>query len=452
MYHFIGIKGSGMSSLAVIMKQLGYNVEGSDYEKHYFTEQGLIENNIKIKNFNKNNIKENMIIIKGNTFNEENEEVKEAIKKNLKIYTYQEMVSIITNNYNLIAVSGCHGKTTTSSMLAHILKSNYLIGDGSGKIENNNYFVLEACEYKKHFLEYNPKSIIITNIDLDHVDYYKNIQEMIEAYQEFINKGTRIIVHDEENTKKLKHKNIYYYGLKEEDYFQAQNIEYKKEGISFDLYIKKEYKYHFNLPYYGQHMVLNTLAVIGTCYLENIELDKINERLKTFKGAKRRFKETKVQDNIIIDDYAHHPNEIKALIEGAKQKYPEKKLIGIFEPHTYTRTQKFKDQISEELNKCDYTYVMEIYPSREKQEDYKDITSSIIINKLKKGKKYENIKELLQYNNSVLLFMSPNDLTNLEEEYKKEYINKKTNSKWISLNLYWYDWCSSLQPTINSEY
>lgn len=116
MYHFIGIKGSGMSALAVIMKQLGYNIQGSDYDKNYFTEEELIKNNIKILKFDKNNIKDNLIIVKGNTFDSTNEEVKEALKKNLKIYTYQDMVEQITNNYNLIAVSGCHGKTTTSSL------------------------------------------------------------------------------------------------------------------------------------------------------------------------------------------------------------------------------------------------------------------------------------------------------------------------------------------------
>ena len=424
MYHFIGIKGSGMSGLAIIMKELGYDVEGSDYEKHYFTEENLIKNNIKILEFNKENIKDNMIIVKGNTFNEENIEVKEAIKKNLKIYTYQEMVDIITNKYNLIAVSGCHGKTTTSSMLSHVLESNYLIGDGSGNINNSDYFVLEACEYKRHFLKYNPKTIIITNIDLDHVDYYKNIEEVINAYQEFSNKAKTVIAcGDNIYTKQIKHNNIYYYGINENNYFQAKNIEYKKTGITFDLYINKEYKYKFNLPFYGSHMLLNTLAVISTCYLNNIELKQIEEKLKTFKGAKRRFKETKVLDNIIIDDYAHHPNEIKALIEGAKQKYKDKKIIGIFEPHTFSRTKQFYKQISKELNKIDYSYIMDIYKSREKQEDYKGITSDLIIDNLKNGEhlKKEEITKLLKYHNSVLLFMSPNDLTNLENSYIEKY-------------------------------
>ena len=427
MYHFIGIKGSGMSALAIIMKQLGYEVQGSDYEKNYFTEEELIKNKIKILKFNKKNINKNLIIVKGNTFDEENEEVKEALKQNIKIYTYQEMIEKITNNYNLIAVSGCHGKTTTSTMLAHVLDSNYLIGDGSGKIKDNNYFVLEACEYKRHFLKYNPNYIIITNIDLDHVDYYKNIDEIIDAYQEFSNKANIVLAcGDNEYTKRINAKKIYYYGIGENNYFQAKDIEYYENGLSFDFYINKVFKYHFDLPFYGKHMIENTLAVIGLCYLEKINLDKINEKLLTFKGAKRRFVETKILDNVIIDDYAHHPNEIKATIEAVRQKYPNKELIAIFEPHTYSRTKKFSKEISRELNKADFAYVMDIYKSREKQKDYPEINSNLIISKLKKGEYLEknNIKQLVKYHDSALLFMSPNDLRELENTYIKEYIKQ----------------------------
>lgn len=434
MYHFIGIKGSGMSALAIIMKKLGFNVQGSDNNKHYFTEQGLIKNNIRILDFNKENIKKNMIIIKGNTYNEENEEVKQAKKYNLKIYTYQEMINKITRSFNLITVSGCHGKTTTSSMLAHILDSNYIIGDGSGDVGTNNYFVLEACEYKRHFLNYNPNYAIITNIDLDHIDYYKNMKDMIKAYQQFISKATTVIAYgDDKNIRKLKHRNIYTYGIKKDNYFKAKKIKYKQKGISFDLYIDNKYSYHFKLPFYGKHMLENTLAVIGTCYLEKITLKQINEKLKTFKGAKRRFNQTKIKDNIIIDDYAHHPNEIKAVIEATKQKYPNKQLITIFEPHTYSRTKKFYKKIAHELNKSDYSYIMDIYPSREKQEDYKKITSNMILKRIKKGEHLEkkDCNKLTKHRNSVLLFMSPNDLKQLEEEYKNLYIKQfdKENNK-----------------------
>lgn len=434
MYHFIGIKGAGMSALAIIMKKLGYKVQGSDYDKHYFTEEGLIDNNIEILSFKEENIKENMIIVKGNMFNDDNIEVKEAKNKQLKIYTYQEMISEIIKKFNVIAVSGCHGKTTTSSMLAHIMDANYLIGDGSGGCSNNDYFVLEACEYKRHFLSYHPNYVIITNIDLDHVDYYKDINDVINAYNEFIDQSNIIIAYgDDENVKELNHKNIYLYGLEDSNYFQAKNIEYLKNGLSFDFYTESKYKYHFDLPFYGKHMILNTLAVISLCYLENLNLDKINEKLLTFKGAKRRFKEQKILDNIIIDDYAHHPNEIEAVINAAHQKYPDKELIAVFEPHTYSRTKQFGKEIAKKLNLCDYTYVMDIYPSRENRQNFHNIDSNIIIDKLKRGESISDkkINKLLNHNNAVILFMSPNDLSEFQKEYIKSYEQKfdKTNKK-----------------------
>lgn len=434
MYHFIGIKGAGMSALAIIMKKLGYKVQGSDYDKHYFTEEGLINNNIEILSFDEENIKENMIIVKGNMFNDDNIEVKEAKNKQLKIYTYQEMISEIIKKFNVIAVSGCHGKTTTSSMLAHVMDANYLIGDGSGGCSNNDYFILEACEYKRHFLSYYPNYAIITNIDLDHVDYYKDIDDVINAYNEFINQSNIIIAYgDDKKVKKLNHKNIYFYGLNDENNFKAKNIEYLKNGLSFDFYIENEYKYHFDLPFYGKHMVLNTLAVISLCYLENINLDMINKKLLTFKGAKRRFNEQKILDNVIIDDYAHHPKEVEAVINAARQKYPDKELIAIFEPHTYSRTRQFGEEIAKKLNLCDYAYVMDIYPSREKRQNFQNIDSNIIIDKLNKGESMskQEINKLLIHHNAVLLFMSPNDLSEFQKAYIESYNQKfdKNNKK-----------------------
>jgi len=432
MYHFIGIKGAGMSALAIIMKKLGYKVQGSDYDKHYFTEEGLIDNNIEILSFKEENIKENMIIVKGNMFNNDNIEVREAKNRKLKIYTYQEMISEIIKKFNVIAVSGCHGKTTTSSMLAHIMDANYLIGDGSGGCSNNDYFILEACEYKRHFLSYHPNYTIITNIDLDHVDYYKDINDVISAYNEFIKQSNIVIAYgDDKNIKKLNNKNIYLYGLEDTNYFQAKNIEYLKNGTSFDFYIKNEYKIHFDLPFYGKHMVLNTLAAISLCYLENLNINKIYKKLILFKGAKRRFNEKKVLDNIIIDDYAHHPNEIEAVINAARQKYPSKELIAVFEPHTYSRTKQFGKQIAEKLNLCDYVYVMDIYPSREKQENFIDVKSNIIINKLQNGEEIDTskIEKLLKHHDSMILFMSPNDLSGFQKEYIKLYEQKFDKNK-----------------------
>lgn len=424
MYHFIGIKGSGMSGLAVVMKQLGYDVEGSDYGKHFFTEENLISNGINVFEFDSSNIRDDMIIVRGNMFDETNEEVSEAINRNLEIYTYQEMVSKITSCFNLIAVSGCHGKTTTSSLLSHVLDSNYLIGDGSGGIGSNNYFVLEACEYKRHFLNYNPNYVIITNIDLDHVDYYDSIDDVIDAYQEFSDKANIVLAcGDCENARKIDSDKIFFYGIGENNYFRAKNIEYYQNGLSFDLYVDNIYEHHFVLPFYGKHMVLNTLAVISVCYLEKIDLDDIYCKLISFKGAKRRFSEVKVLDNVVIDDYAHHPNEIKATIQAARQKYPNKKLVAVFEPHTFSRTLKFCKEIAFELDKSDYVYVMDIYKSRENPEDFNGVDCFLIIDNLKSGEylKYGDFSGLINHHDSVLLFMSPNDLRNFEEEYIMEY-------------------------------
>ena len=161
MYHFIGIKGAGMSSLAVIMKQLGYSVQGSDVEKHYFTEEELIKNDIPIYSYDEKNIKENQIIIKGLSITEDNKELQKARTLNLEIINYNEMVGTLTKKYKTICIAGCHGKTTTTAMTSHVLNKikgiNYLIGDGTGYANpQNEYFALESCEYKRHFLSYTP--------------------------------------------------------------------------------------------------------------------------------------------------------------------------------------------------------------------------------------------------------------------------------------------------------
>ena len=199
MYHFIGIKGAGMSALATIMKQLGYEVQGSDVDKHYFTEDGLVKNNIKFFPYDENNITSNLTIIRGLSITEEHPEMIKARELNLKVIDYNEMVGILTRELNTICICGCHGKTTTTAMTAHVLNKirgiNYLIGDGTGYADkNNSLFALESCEYKRHFLAYNPYYTIILNIDLDHVDYFKDIDDVIDAYQEFANRSTNKII------------------------------------------------------------------------------------------------------------------------------------------------------------------------------------------------------------------------------------------------------------------
>ncbi len=430
MYYFIGIKGAGMSALAVILKQLGNTVSGSDVDKHFFTEDELIKNNIPIYVYNEENIKPGVTIIKGASIGEDNVELVKARQMGLKILEYNEMVGLLTKEFMTICVAGCHGKTTTTNMLALALRNqgiNYLIGDGTGSaLRDNRYFALEACEYQRHFLEYYPCYAIITNIDLDHVDYFKDINDVIDAYTSYANNASKMVIAngDDPYTRKMKIKpDVVFYGLGENNDIRATNIEYKSDGIVFDV---NGYG-HFELPLYGEAQLMDALAVITLCYLERIDYKEVYSNLKEFVGAKRRFTETKIKDNIIIDDYAHHPNEIKATIDAICQKYSDKKIIIIFQPHTFTRTKEFADDYVDVFKKVDKVYILDIHPAREKQEDYPDVTSDIIISKLDNAYHInENEADKLTCNdNTVFAFMSPNDISKLEDSLKEKLKEKQ---------------------------
>ncbi len=428
MYYLIGIKGTGMSALAQILFDLGYEVMGSDKPDHFFTEKPLIERGIKILPFNKDNIKEDMLIVQGNAFSDTHEEVVRAKELNLKIYTYQEMVGKLTKMFNTITVAGCHGKTTTSAMLSHVLNNivgaNYLIGDGSGyAIKENNYFVLEACEYKRHFLSYTPQYAIITNIELDHIDYYKDIDDYIDAFREYANNAEKMVIAcgDDQYTHMLEPKKpIFFYGLNEDNDIVARDVNYTNEGTSFDVYVEDNYYGHFDLPLFGKHMLLNSLAVIGVCYYERLDAKEVSKNLKTFKGAKRRFKEKVIGDIVTIDDYAHHPTEVKVTIKGARQKYPDKEIVAILKTHTLSRTKEMANEFAEALKLADKAYIMDVGVDRE-EVGYDDVTYKIIQEKVP-GCEYMSlalVDKLLKHKNAVMIFMSSKDIYVLQEKYEK---------------------------------
>ena len=429
MYYFIGIKGAGMSALAVILKKLGNTVMGSDIDKHFFTEEELINNNIPIYSYNEDNIKEGYTIIKGASIKEDNVELVKAHDLGLKILEYNEMVGELTHKFKTICIAGCHGKTTTTNMFSLALNNRgiaYLIGDGTGDAKGDDlYFALESCEYKRHFLLYQPYYAVITNIDLDHVDYYKDIDDVIDAYTSYANNaiGSVIAYGDDPYTRKMNlKKRVVFYGLEEGNDIRAVNVKYDKTGVVFDI----EGYGHFELPLYGKHQLLDALAVISVCIEEKIPQMEVLENLKKFKGAKRRFTEKIVNDNVIIDDYAHHPNEVSATIEAIKQKYPDKKIVIIFQPHTFTRTKEFYKDLIYEFRKVDASYILDIHSARELQSDYPNVTSDLIIRSLSNGY-HINIDEaskLAGYDNTVFAFMSPNDISKLENDLEDILKNK----------------------------
>ena len=430
MYYFIGIKGTGMSALAVILKQLGYEVSGSDLDKHFFTESELIKNNIPFFSYDEKNILDDYIIIKGASIREDNVELKRARSLNLKIYEYNEMVGELTKRYKTICIAGCHGKTTTTNMMALAFSSkgiNYLIGDGTGCGDSKNtYFALESCEYQRHFLAYHPRIAVILNIDLDHVDYYRDIDDVIDAYTSYANLANDVAVlyGDDPYTRKMKLKvPAIYFGLAEGNDVRAINVSYSKDGVSFDI----EGYGHFDLPLFGQHQLLDALAVITVSMHEGLSYDEVFHNLKQFHGAKRRFSESFVGNNVIIDDYAHHPNEVKATIDAVLQKYPDKKLIIIFQPHTFSRTKEFYRDLANVFKRAYASYVLPIHPAREKQEDYEGVTSRLITDIVDHSYliTVNDAKILASYDNAVFTFMSPNDISGLENDLKKYLMEKE---------------------------
>lgn len=430
-YYMVGIKGTGMSALALILSDLGYEVVGyDDAADHRFTEDKLLERGIKIYNeAYKELTGEHVVIYSPALVLDEHPELIRAQAHGCVIYEYEDFLGKLTKKFNTICISGCHGKTTTTSMLSHILNNingcSYLIGDGQGKgNRESDRFILEACEYRRHFLAYDPEYVVITNIEMDHTDYYKSMDDMILAYQEFANKASKMVIAcgDDVNTRYLEvNPQMYYYGIGEDNDIQARDIEYRDTGTSFDVFVEDEYYGHFDLPLYGKHMLLNALAVIAICHYERIDAKDVAKHLKTFKGALRRFKETKVGNSILIDDYAHHPTEVKVTIKAARQKYPDKKIIAIFKPHTFSRVEEFQNEFAEALNLADYAYVMDINYDREKVEDYPGIDAYTIINKLDNGDYLgmDEASKLLAYEDAVFVFMSSKEIYLLEDKFKK---------------------------------
>ena len=426
-YYFIGIKGSGMSALAQLMHDLGYKVMGSDKPDHFFTQVGLEEKGIEILEFNKDNIKPGMIVIQGNAFNDDHEEVVRAKELGLKIFTYQTMIAELTNNTKLIAISGCHGKTTTTTMMSKVFENigiNYLIGDGTGFAnKKNDYFALEACEFKRHFLSYSPYYAVITNVELDHTDYYKDLNDVIDAFNSFANSARHYVVAcgDDENVRKLDIKKpLFTYGFKEDNNLYAKNIVIKDDTTTADIYVNNEFYEKLKFPFVGDHLLLNVMAVLSVCYLENIDKKEVKKQVLKIEHAKRRFIESKFGTNILIDDYAHHPTEVRVTIEAAKKKYPDRQIIAIFKAHTKSRVKFFHKEFADALNIADKAYVMPIGEDR-KEVGYDEVTHFDILKDVKNGEEItlDTAEKLLPYENSVLLFMSSKDIYFLEDKYKE---------------------------------
>jgi len=428
-YHFIGIKGSGMSSLAMLLKDKGEIVQGSDVEEYIFTEEELNKRNIPVLNFDESNFNEDDIVIIGHKFiNSDNIEVLKAKKEN-KYYEYNDFISDFIKKYYSIAVSGSHGKTTTTSLIANMLNEidecGYLIGDGTAHVSPlSNYFVFEACEQKEHFLKYESDVILVNNIDYDHVDYFKSEKDYINAFYKFVKQAKDKVIVNGDNYYLNSLKGTIKYGLEDHNDVIARNIKEDDKGISYDLYYQKNFLKRVNFPFYGHHMVYNTLGAITIGLYLTLNIETIEKGINKFKGVKRRFNELISGDCVYIDDYAHHPSEIRATIKATKQKYPNKKIISFFKGDRYCRIYTFAREIVDALINSDECYVLP-FPSCSVKDEGIDIDEKYLglFSKKIKFLDDEEYLKLASYDNCIYLFMSSKSMKDVENkiiDLKKE--------------------------------
>ena len=426
-YHFVGIKGSGMSALALILHEEGKKVQGSDIAKYFFTQQSLEDKNIPIYEFSTDNITEGLTIIAGNAFPDSHEEIVRAKELGLEVLRYHDFIGEKITDYTSVAVTGSHGKTTTTGLLSHVVShiknTSYLIGDGTGRgVEEADYFVLEACEYRRHFLAYKADYAIITNIDFDHPDYYTSLEDVAEAFDTFSlqTKKQVIACGDDKLLRELKATvPVTYYGLEDGNNVQAKNIHKDTKGSSFDVYIDGEYYHNFFIPSYGDHNIQNALSVIAFTYHEGLDKEEVAKNLASFQGVKRRFSQKEISGTVIIDDYAHHPAEIKATIDAARQKYPDREVVAVFQPHTFSRTVALLSEFAEALSEADSVYLCEIFTSA--RETAGEVKIEDLFEKIDNAKEILNIEDissLLDHRGDVVVFMGAGDIQTFEQAFQ----------------------------------
>ncbi|KRN33602.1 UDP-N-acetylmuramate--L-alanine ligase [Weissella halotolerans] len=438
-YYFIGIKGSGMSSLARILNDQGYQVMGSDIDDYTFTQGPLEQAGIEMKSFAAENIKPGMVVVRGNAFDDDQVEVAAALALGdaVDVVTYPQLVESLIQQCTSIGVAGAHGKTSTTGLLAHVLSgiapTSYLIGDGSGRgVPDARFFVFEADEYRRHFDAYYPDYAIMTNIDFDHPDYFTGVDDVRAAFQEFgqhVKKGIFAWGDDPQLRQLEVDVPIYYYGTNPEtDDFYATNIRRSTRGSSFDAYFHDTYLGNYAVPLYGQHGVLNSLAVVAVAHFEKVDKALVKAELRSFQGVKRRFTEKHIGPVTMIDDYAHHPSEIKATLDAARQKYPDRQIIAVFQPHTFSRTIAYQSEFAATLDLADAVYLTEIFASAREQQgaiDAKTLGSQI--KKFRGIVGPKNVAPLLDHEDGVFVFMGAGDLQNTEFAFEKLLANTQTN-------------------------
>ena len=414
-----------MSTLACILHDLGNEVVGYDDHAGYkFTQEGLEARGIKVFYDNDHPLGHDMIVTHSRALRDDHPEIVRARAAGLQFAEYNQVLGGLTAQFHTIAVAGAHGKTTTTSLIAHIIgECNFFIGDGTGHAApGNDVFVIEADEFNRHFLAYHPELAVITNIELDHVECYDGLGDYMAAFEQFGNKAQLVMAcGDDENVRAIKFATpVMYFGFGEANDVVARNVVLGGDGTSFDCYIGGEFFGAFVMPVPGAHMALDALAAIAACHYRGLAADDIAARMATYVTAKRRFKESVFGDIVRIDDYAHHPTELRVTLHTARLKYPDKPLVAVFLPNTYSRTQALMADFVHVLATADKAYVMDIDCDRERAGDYPGVTSDTLIGLVPGAEKISvtSADKLLRHPGAVVCFMSCADITPMEQAFE----------------------------------
>jgi UDP-N-acetylmuramate--alanine ligase len=449
----IGIKGAGMAGVAQILKSRGLEVSGSDTNEIFFTDDILRQYKIPFhEGFLVDHVPQDTdVAIYSTAYNEKNNaEIAQAKKMKIPLISYPEIVGMLFKEKLGIAVSGTHGKTTTSAMLTEVLvcaglDPSALVGSQviswqkSALSGMGEYFVAEADEYQNKLKYYAPWSVILTSVDWDHPDFFPDFTAYKKVFKDFVEKiprtGFLIIWGDSADTlevsKSANCKKITYGFGEDCDYkiiSQESESGNQKKNQFFEIFYKGESLGNFETPLVGKHNILNAVSVIALCHQMKLDMEKIKNALKEFEGTTRRFERIGMFGNaILIDDYAHHPDEIKATLAGARQPFPDKTIWTVFHPHTFTRTKALLSEFAQSFDDADKVIVIDIYGSAREQKGGVSSNDLVnLINKYHPGRAdyIPNIKEATEYlkqkmgRYDVLITMGAGDVWKIAEKLK----------------------------------
>ncbi|MDR2772259.1 MAG: UDP-N-acetylmuramate--L-alanine ligase [Elusimicrobiota bacterium] len=415
--HFVGIGGSGMSGIAEVLINLGHKVSGSDLKKTEITKR-LQSMGAKIYiGHDKKNISKAKVIVISTAVSKTNPEVLEARSQKIPVIRRVEMLAELARLKYCLTIAGTHGKTTTTSMTAMVLSAGGLdptivVG---GRLKNINagaylgkgdFLVAEADESDGSFLRLSPAITVVTNIDNDHLDYYKSMDNLKKAFVEHINSvpfyGAAIICSDDKNVREIIPqitRKYMTYGFNPHADLRASNVEIAKGHIKYDIFYmgKRLGKVRLRVP--GRHNVLNSLAAAGAGLQLDIPFQKIIKGIYSFDGVGRRLEiKGEKKGILVIDDYGHHPTEIKATINAIKKFWPKKKLRVLFQPHRYTRTRDLFEEFGKSFLEADFVHILDIYPAGE--QPIEGVSSGLIYESVQKNggnaQKYEGIENILR--------------------------------------------------------